>query len=250
MNLEQRLFDDKSRHLDRFGLLLFLAISSVTVNSLIDLDEPTANVRSEIAWIGASIIVGLTLMVAIRASGVVRRWEIVVDIFVGIAVAVAIVISLLGESGVATVRGLSGARPALAWVVIAFLSPIVVTRRIMHHERVSRETLFGAVSAFLLIALAFDYLYLSLSSWSSVEFFGEVEPTSTFMYFSLVTITTLGYGDVSPVTEVGRYFATAEAVIGQVFLVTIVARLVSLFGTDRAPAMRASRAQLDERPDT
>jgi len=48
------------------------------------------------------------------------------------------------------------------------------------------------------------------------------------MYFSVVTLTTLGYGDLAPVSDVGRFFAMTEAIIGQVFLVTIVARLVSL----------------------
>ena len=55
------------------------------------------------------------------------------------------------------------------------------------------------------------------------------------MYFSLVTITTLGYGDLAAAEPFGRYLSTAEAVIGTVFLVTFVARLVALYGTEKPP---------------
>jgi voltage-gated potassium channel Kch len=59
------------------------------------------------------------------------------------------------------------------------------------------------------------------------------ESTTSFMYFSLVTVTTLGYGDLSPVTDWARLLATTEAVIGQVYLVTVVAMLVGLFAQQR-----------------
>ena len=75
---------------------------------------------------------------------------------------------------------------------------------------------------------------LTSASPEARSFFNQGDqPTTSFMYFSLVTITTLGYGDLSPAHEVGKFLATAEAVIGQVFLVTVVARLVSLYGMSR-----------------
>ena len=49
------------------------------------------------------------------------------------------------------------------------------------------------------------------------------------MYFSLVTISTVGFGDLAAASDLGRYFTTVEAIIGQVFLVTIVARLVTMY---------------------
>ena len=78
------------------------------------------------------------------------------------------------------------------------------------------------------MAIAYNYMLLEVQRFGSIPFFGVEETTSSFMYFSVVTITTLGYGDLSPVSDVGRFFAITEAIIGQVFLVTIVARLVSL----------------------
>jgi hypothetical protein len=89
---------------------------------------------------------------------------------------------------------------------------------------------------YLLIAIAFNYVFLEVQRFGSVPFFGVEESTSSFMYFSVVTITTLGYGDLAPASDIGRYFATSEAIIGQVFLVTIVARLVSLLSRPSGPS--------------
>lgn len=54
------------------------------------------------------------------------------------------------------------------------------------------------------------------------------ETRLTFIYYSFITITTLGYGDITPLTDVARSFAITEAVIGQIYLVLLVARLVGI----------------------
>ena len=70
--------------------------------------------------------------------------------------------------------------------------------------------------------------------WSRrVPYFGESQPTTSYMYFSLTTITTTGYGDFTAASEFGRLLAMAEAVTGQVYLVTFVAMLVGLFAANR-----------------
>ena len=90
------------------------------------------------------------------------------------------------------------------------------------------QTLAGSISAFLLIALLGNYAFLTVDSLGSTPFFGTDESTTVFMYYSLVTLTTLGYGDFSAATEAGRFLSTTEAVLGQVFLVTFVAAIVSM----------------------
>jgi Ion channel len=124
---------------------------------------------------------------------------------------------------------LSLGRPSVVWIVIAVLSPLVVLRRVLSQSVVTFETLFGALAVYLLMAIAFNYLFLEMQRFGPGDFFGAQESTSSFMYFSLVTITTVGYGDLTAVSDLGRFLATSEAIIGQVFLVTIVARLVSLY---------------------
>ena len=66
--------------------------------------------------------------------------------------------------------------------------------------------------------------------------------SSEMMYYSLVTITTLGYGDFSAATELGRFASTAEAITGQVYLVTVVATFVSLNTTRVREARRGQSA--------
>ncbi len=65
----------------------------------------------------------------------------------------------------------------------------------------------------------------------------QITPNNVdFLYFSFVTITTVGYGDLTAGTSTGRVLVTFEAMIGQIFLVTLVARLVSMYGTRQRPA--------------
>nr|WP_281360224.1 potassium channel family protein [Isoptericola halotolerans] len=80
----------------------------------------------------------------------------------------------------------------------------------------------------MLISLAYYYAFLTVDAYSAEPFFGTDEPTTSFMYFSMTTITTLGYGDLAAVTPLGRLLATSEAIVGQVYLVVFVALIVSL----------------------
>lgn len=226
-------FDDSGDHLDRFGLLFILTVVSVTLNSLIDFNDATESFRSEVAWIATTVIVGVTLIVAMRSSGVAQRPLKYATVAVVLVVVSSLVVSLF--SGIDALGSASG-RPSIAWVVLASVTPVFVTRRLFLQARVTAGTIFGALAVFLLIALAFDYMFLSLDQWAN-PVFAQPEPTTSFMYFSLVTITTLGYGDLSPVSEVSRYLATAEAVIGTIFLVTVVARLVAMYGTEQETAL-------------
>lgn len=246
-----RFFDEAdTRHLDRFGALLVLTCLSVAVNMLIDLEDPTSSWTNEVGWIFVTVVTGATLVLAANASGVARRWRTIITVLVAIVVVSAVLVSLFSALGTNTEAVTSG-RPSGAWVLIAGLSPLFVLRRIFRHDRVTGQTIAGAVSVFLLLALAFSYLFGVVDQWGSTPFFGAEEPTTAFMYFSLVTISTLGYGDLNPVTEVARLLATTLAVLGQIFLVTVVARLVSLYGTEQSLTNRrvpAESAEVDDTP--
>jgi hypothetical protein len=224
------LFDDRSAHVDRFGLLLFVTATTVVVLSLVDLTAREHHAAAQIGMLVATILVGVTLLLALRASGLVRRWQRIADLlvlFVVIALMAVLVISAATSLGAPA----NGGYQPLIIVALAALAPIVVVHRLLKHRRVVVGTLLGAISAYLLIPVAFFYVFTTVNAYQGTPFFGQEEPTTSFMYFSLTTLTTVGYGDLAAVTPLGRLLAASEAVIGQVYLVTFVAMLVALFAS-------------------
>ena len=225
------MFDDHSGYVDRFGLLLVVTAIAVVTLSLVDLRAGDTSVRAEVGQILVSVFVGATLLLALRASGVGRRFRILADILIGAGILVTVglvVIAALTDTSPIRIENRS-----IAWDVLALLAPILVVRRLIHHNRASAQTLLGAVSAYLLFALAFNFVFLTINALGGEPFFGSEEPTTAYMYFSLTSITTLGYGDLAAVTPLGRLLATMEAVIGQVYLVTFVAMIVGLIVEQR-----------------
>ena len=115
---------------------------------------------------------------------------------------------------------------------------INILRIIAKSEEVTRETIFAAIVAYLLIALmwAFLYMILELASPGSFSFpdWGSRGETMQFEYLSFVTITTLGYGDITPVTDQASALVIIEAVVGQIYLVVLVAWLVGMHVSQRS----------------
>ena len=105
-------------------------------------------------------------------------------------------------------------------------------------EEVSREVIYAAILLYLLAALMWAFLYTFLELVDPISFnidlSGAEANLSAFKYYSFVTITTLGYGDITPVTEVAKAFAVLEAVVGQLYLVVAVAWLVGMHVSRKA----------------
>lgn len=137
----------------------------------------------------------------------------------------------------------------LAWVV-AFL-----LEHVMQATRASTDILFGVACAYLLLALLWAIGYGIAETLEPGAIALPVEDGGTYpdlhslsgervrLYFSFVTLTTLGYGDVRPVSDTARIMAMLEATLGQLFLVILVARLVGLhIAQTLSAATRAGRA--------
>jgi hypothetical protein len=224
-----RYSDEEAPDLDRFGALLVLTVVSVVAMSLVDLRSITNEFARNMAGLSLSMSSGITLVLALRSSGVARRLRRVAEILVVVAAVASLAAMITSLVSDIEIPMFTSYRPATVWVGIALASPIAVSRRLLQHPRATRQTLIGAVSAYLLIALSWSYLFLAIDGQLDSGFFGAgTTPSHEFMYFSLVTITTLGYGDLAPVERFGRLAATSEAVVGQVYLVTFVAMVVGL----------------------
>jgi drug/metabolite transporter (DMT)-like permease len=223
-----KTFTDEGPYLDRFGLLLVVAVASIVGLSLFDISGSEG--ESAVAEVGswaASVMVAATLLIALRASGLAPRRQRVIDVLVGIGltgVTLITVLALFTEGTVADARY----NPAGAVALLSIVVPFVVVRRLLRHQRVSSATLLGAISAYLLIPLSFFHIFMAIDRWSPTPFFGDQQPSTSFMYFALVTVTTVGFGDLAAATDAARLATTSLAVIGQVYLVVFVAMIVGL----------------------
>ncbi len=123
-----------------------------------------------------------------------------------------------------------------AWVAVVLVTTIlVIVRRILRHRYVTMQTIFGALSAYLLIGFFFAAVYTSIAKLGTAAFFagGQEATPAAVQYFSFITLSTTGYGDYTAAGDAGRSMAVLEAILGQIFLVTLVARLVALYGMPR-----------------
>ena len=121
---------------------------------------------------------------------------------------------------------------------VAFFAYIAIflSRYLFHSEKISENMIFASVCLYLIVGLIWGFAYFIIeimrpNSISIAAGQGTFDPYSTLnelLYFSFVTLSTLGYGDVAPVTRIARSWAVIEAVFGQFYLAIVVARLVGL----------------------
>jgi hypothetical protein len=164
-----------------------------------------------------------------------KRFHLVVVIALALPVLVAqFVPSLLGESVTLMLRmGMSA-------ILLAYIA-ILISVFLVHQDRVSADMILGAVNVYLLFAICFmfihafvelarpgSYLYHGESLSSVLKGHPEVDALAFLLYFSVVTLTTLGYGDIAPAFPAARMLCSLEAVIGQLFVAVFIARMVSL----------------------
>jgi voltage-gated potassium channel Kch len=129
---------------------------------------------------------------------------------------------------------------AVLWGALATVAAWHAVRYSLSSQRVRSEHLAAALSAYLLLGVCGGVVFAALSAIApaSMAVGGQPAPSGlgigTAMYFSFVTLATLGYGDITPVSQVARGLATLEAIAGQLYLALLVARLVGLRSADRS----------------
>jgi hypothetical protein len=121
------------------------------------------------------------------------------------------------------------AMSAFAQCVLLTVLMLALLRAVLRHEQVTIQTIVGAIAAYALIGMAFSRLFLGMDSIDNTQF--SMDPTDATAYpeFSFVVLTTLGFGNQLPTASFSARFTVMEAMSGQIFLATFVARLVALY---------------------
>jgi hypothetical protein len=205
------------RFIDSYASLLVLLLANFFLLEVVH-DERWA-------VIGSTLLGAAALIVAISDPDTGHKVERRHWISIVVCVLIAPIVLLVNSREVV---GLTYLLPA-ALLVTATLPVTVV--RVLRHKRVTYETVLGALCTYVLLGLLFAFLFLAVAELRSEPFFAQagLHQQSEYLYFSFVTLTTLGFGDLSPAVGLPQALVALEALLGQVFLVTLVARLVTLW---------------------
>jgi hypothetical protein len=180
-----------------------------------------------------SILLTLVLISAVFVNSH-QRWIFIVALLTGVAAVVGSAAAEITASD--PLRILSH---ALSLGLLGFTT-LVMLNSLIRADDVSQDTIVGGICVYLLVGLCFTMLFIIVVELqpgafieSGVAIARSTTDTSahatTLLYFSFVTLTTLGYGDVSPVGDIAQMFAVTEGIVGQLYLTIFVARLVALY---------------------
>jgi hypothetical protein len=164
-----------------------------------------------------------TVWLALRIS-MARRGFLIGAGVLFVLTAVAAVVNLVPAQ-----RGELAGAVLAASSLLYFVAPFSIVRHIGYRRVVDLETMLGALAAYLFIGIAFAFTYRLLGALQHGPFFGaQGEGTvAEDLFFSFVTLTTTGYGNLVPAGNPGQTFAVLEALTGQLFLITAVGKVVS-----------------------
>ncbi len=212
----QRIRELEGSH--RYGIVLL----AITVPIVFSLAAPDA------AWARALsvLLFAVAIVISLAVAQAHRRVQIVAFVLLLAACISAIVDVIVSDNGTV------GVARAIVGLLIA-LAPFAMARGVVRHLRASRQVtldaVYGAIAIYLMIGAFFATIDAAVGALGSDPFFNQVPHASfeEFLYFSYVTLSTVGYGDFTPGHSLGRALAIAEALIGQLYLVTVLALLVS-----------------------
>ena len=194
---------------------------------------------------GQARLVFMALFDLVFLAGLVAMWRSRTWSWLGTALATPALVTIWG--GVLFPESLLRTDPTIAAIgslfMASFLALLVlfILRDLFSSQDVTSDQLCGAVSVYLLLGVTWGYLFNSIEIFSPGSFEiprqlltaplaeqGILQRDGVLFYYSFVTLTTLGYGDISPVAPTAQMAAMWEAIIGQVYLAILVARLVGM----------------------
>ena len=212
----ERWLQRAERVRDAFGLVLGLVLLTFILTSLI----------GNTGW-GSVLIMsatGATSIVALTSSHSPPHYVHLAIYLSGLALLLAVGAAISGAHLWLNLAALIQV-PLLACAMAAVLVRVVTT------AEVNARTILGAISVYTVLGLLFGFAYEAVSRLQDSPFFEGVAHThhGDFLFFSYTTLTTTGYGDLVPAGQPGQMISTFEMLMGQIFLVTLVAGLVAVW---------------------
>jgi ion channel len=204
----------------RYGFVLGLILLAISF----ELAAPPG----DWARFAAICIQAATLIAALLASRA-HRWVVRAAGVGAVLLVAASLISLITSKEFG-----SDSLEVINLLLVLLASPAIVTGLIKHYreeERLTIQSMFAVLCLYLLLGLAFASAFAAVQALTDKAFFQTgAGDTQDFIYFSFTTITTTGYGDLAAVTNLGRSLAITEQLVGQIYLVTVVALIVGNLG--------------------
>ncbi|MDX6590493.1 MAG: hypothetical protein QOI84_1767 [Solirubrobacterales bacterium] len=224
----ERWLQRAERVRDEFGLVLALVLATYVLVSLLDNHGWPAVILA--------LATSATSVVALTSShvkaGLVRS-----AIWLS-----ALTVALVAISAITDVHTWLNLASAIQIALLA-VAMAAVLRRVITTAEVGSRTILGAISVYTVLGILFTFLYGTVDRIQGGPFFeGHAHPGgSDFIFFSYTTLTTTGYGNLVPGGQPGRMISGLEMMIGQIFLVTLVAGLVSLWRPGEALRRRQAK---------
>ena len=218
-----RLERQQTHH--RYVAVLVLILVSITFQLAVP--------DGDVARLITVLLQAATLMAAVYTSRA-HRWVLRGTI------AACVVLALAATGAVVGTEEYGGDAARLVSVLLVALAPPVIVLGMRDNFRevggITIQTMFGVLCIYLLIGMFFATVYGAIVTVTDEPFFSAKgrESTADFLYFSYSTLTTTGFGDLVAGTNLGRSLSITEALIGQIYLVTVVALIVSNLGPSRA----------------
>jgi hypothetical protein len=204
-----------ARVANAFGLVLLLVITTYALMSLTDYKGWTA--------VLVAVVVGLSGVVALVSA---EAGPVLVGTGATLAVVAVLLTVIAAAAGGSALLGAS----ALLLVSLLLVATAEILGAVISEREVAFRTILGAVSVYINLGLLFTFLYSALDRLQAGPFFGGTNvETGDFVFFSITTLTTTGYGNLIPAAQPGKLFSGLEMLMGQLFLVTFIAGLVSLW---------------------
>jgi hypothetical protein len=211
-----RAEDGERQAFYRYGVVLLLLTAAFTF----------AMVAPPVAWarLVSALLQGGAVLAALSRAGANSRLLVV-----GLtAVAVTVTAAAVATAGARAVTGTAD----LASAGLLVLVPVAIVVEFRRNLEVTVQAVMAALSVYLVLGMFFANVASAVASISGQPYFaGHATANSAeYTYFSFITLATVGYGDFVPVQSLGRALAVLEGLAGQLYLVTVVALVVSRLG--------------------